>query len=304
MSQPRHKRLFDSSILLKKIVKSQGPLRTEITSRQLKGVPTLFANTYRALVRIVGFFKYNLNTGVFLRGQSHCHRSMLPSAYRGSAISDGDLDQFLTDYRAEIGVDAKPAQAYSTEPLLQHYGIRTRWLDVVDSIPHAIYFSINVSSITPWPKPGKSLLTFLPSLEEYGFIYLIDCGKLEPIILPNGEVVPGAWRGDKGTEVCDLRIARASNALRPHAQHGLLIRQARNKDIWNQIIARIAIPVESARSWLGSGEAFSRTAFFPPTVWDNVYGSLLGWKVTNLLTRYKTSGIDLGHINEYDFLVY
>ena len=46
-------------------------------------------------------------------------------------------------------VDNEPIHKLATEPLLQHYGIETRWLDVVDSVPHALFFATHQLVASP-----------------------------------------------------------------------------------------------------------------------------------------------------------
>lgn len=279
------------------------PFRDEIESRTLAGVPTLVAKSYRALVRIVGFFKYNLGTSILLRGQTSCYKNMTPSVYRGrNPITDTDMDAFLADYRNTLQVDLAPYQALTTEPLVQHYGIKTRWLDVVDSIPHALFFAVNNCVDSPYfGSKGGTNLTYIQSLNEYGFIYLLDCGNLSNVLMPAGVPVQGLWNNAAGLGVCDLRIAKSSIALRPHAQHGLLIRQTGSNDLWDLVVARIAVPLQTARNWIGSCDALSRESLFPPKIWDNIYGTLLSGKMNKLLQQYQTRGVDLGKIATYDF---
>jgi hypothetical protein len=158
---------------------------------------------------------------------------MKPSIYRSYSSSqvDGPLDTFLDHFRNRSQIDLRPVYRPSTEPVLQHYGIKTRWLDLVDSVLHAVFFAVHSveSAVDP---DGVSWLSHVQSSDEFGFIYLLDCGTerelkalqvLEDMIIKD---VSGVWMASDGFQLCDLRRAKPSKALRLHSQHGLLCRLA------------------------------------------------------------------------------
>jgi hypothetical protein len=90
---------------------------------------------------------------------------------------------------------------------------------------------------------------------------------------------PGLYRGPS-TELIDLRIAAPSVFVRPHAQHGLLMRRKGNTtqrpaDYSDQIRGIIEIDLADALEWLGNSTALSTHSLFPPPSYDNGYGNLL-----------------------------
>jgi hypothetical protein len=130
-------------------------------------VPVLEIRSLPVLVKAVGYLKYLFSGQVFLRGQSRLYgKSILPTLYRGTRAgtrSKADARiQTLIRQSAEWKCEHKDhhrtkctekvarstarlvsggVPRYAVEPLLQHYGIRTRWLDVVDNLWVALWFA-------------------------------------------------------------------------------------------------------------------------------------------------------------------
>jgi hypothetical protein len=264
--------------------------------------PCIMVQSYRSLIRVVGYFLYNYAGRIALRGQTRCYRTLLPSAHRGLGSAPAGLDGFLSRYRAAISVDTKAREAITTEPLLQHYGLRTRWMDFVDSVPHALFFACHRFVISSDSTPASPLHTFVPSLDSHGFIYIMSLGDIVPVRESSGSSVRGVWSNADGVLMCDLRQAKPSIALRPHAQHGLLVRPPDTQpDLWPRLIARIAVPTRAARSWIIGSEALSYEALFPPPPWDGIYGQLLSPRFRDFLERERGAGVDYGAISRYDF---
>lgn len=265
----------------------------EIESLTVDGAPCLRVRSYRALVRVAGYFKYNAHGNVLFRGQTRCFGSMRASLHRGETPpSDRVIDAFLNRYRAALNVDMEPKQRLTTEPLLQHYGLNTRWLDVVDSLPHALFFATHTLCTGQAPNTD----TYAPSLEDEGFLYVLDLGQLKHKTIAGEEVV--GYSRSKNLAVVDLRALKPSNALRPHAQHGLLIRATSSEtDLWPSLVARIAVPTQEARQWITSA-SLEREALFPPRVWDNIYETLLSNKMSTFL---RSENPLWGKILKFDF---
>jgi hypothetical protein len=286
----------------------------EIRIKLHQGLPTLECDTYRALIRAVGFYHYRCRGKVLLRGQVFPSTNMVPNAYRNlepSEVGESDsmLDAFCETYRGTLGVDAEDFQSYTTEPVLQHYGIRTRWLDVVDSVPHALFFATHEYMHSPFNKPNGAIMTYLPGIADWGYIYLLEFLDLALTRDTKGKEASGVWWSSDRAKVCDLRMARPSNTLRPHMQHGLLCRPAHGStDLSRHIVARIAVPLSAALSWIGGSRALARETFFPPPIWDNIYGTLLTKKAQSVMSRFKdqyaVAAKRLGDIARYDFIEY
>lgn len=294
----KNKRLHEGSVALKKIVEKVPQLASEIESITFENAPCLRVRSYRALVRVVGYFKYHAGTHLLYRGQTACFGKMKASLYRRTPPpTDVDIESFLQRFRATFDFDRGPKAQLSTEPLLQHYGLETRWLDAVDSLPHALFFASHELCDSSQVNGSR---TFVPSLREYGFIYMLDVGHLRPI-QRNKVAVIGYSRTSLGLHLADLRALKPSSALRPHAQHGLLVRAASDApDLWPHLVARVAVPTKEARAWI-SGEAMDREALFPPPVWDNFYGKVLSEKMKAFLKDEISRGNSWGDVLRFDF---
>jgi FRG domain len=297
MAESRNRVLFEQAAKYRKTLTGHNGFTEEIESYKFEGAPCVFAHTYRALVRTVGYFKYNAKTQILMRGQTNCHLSMKSSLHRrATPPSDRAVEDFLSRYRNFLNVDQDAATRLSTEPMLQHYGIETRWLDAVDSIPHALFFATHRP--VP-PAPGATEWSYAPSYRKHGFIYLFDTGR-QRVVRRSKSILRGYSRGD-GLLVADLRELKPSLALRPHAQHGLLIRDTSGQtDLWNRLVARIAIPADVARRWI-LGKAFEPPTFFPARAWDRVYGHLLSDKMNRFLADETSQGNSWGQIQRFDF---
>lgn len=298
--------------LRNEIIPYTGP-KLQQQSPNIKRPPTLLVKSYRALVRVIGFYWYQ-SENVLLRGQEQCFGSLQASAWRPLTSSTPtlpmQLDGFLQRFRQAIKFDRAPLHAYTTEPLLQHYGLRTRWLDLVDSIPHALFFAIYQCTKSPFADDKKPfaddkkpcIKTYIPCPSGKGVIYIINTGRLDPFLDADGKPVPGLYKTDWGGQICDLRRSKPSLALRPHAQHGWLCRpDDANNNMWDRILARVFFDKSVARSWLGGATSLSRESLFPPPSWDDVFDRLLRHDVTSFLAQERSSGIDIGIVSTYDF---
>jgi hypothetical protein len=166
---------------------------------------------------------------------------------------------------------------HAHEALLQHYGIRSRWLDLVDNVWVALWFACHAIHSTGHHNEylhfrRRSLSR--PGGHGYAYILLIQTGQLGQV--PRKQ---GLLRGDL-SELIDLRVAAPSVYLRPHAQHGVLIRKRQNNDYASEnmeslIAGIIRIDLADALSWLGDGGMLSVHALFPPPHFDFGYRRLL-----------------------------
>ena len=84
--------------------------------------------------------------------------------------------------------------------ILQHYGIKTPWLDVVQNLHTAIWFATHTLAIDD---PPRSFVK--PNTEEFGWISLYVDSR----------------PGRRQLTVVDLSGAHSSRHVRPHAQQGL-----------------------------------------------------------------------------------
>ena len=82
----------------------------------------------------------------------------------------------------------------------------------------------------------------------------------------------------------DLRQALPSTFLRPHAQHGLVLRRKVHQptssdvdayDMAPAVIGILKIRIDRVHEWMGNGELLSQNNLFPPPAYDYGYDLLL-----------------------------
>jgi len=237
------------------------------------------------LVQAAGYLKHVLakdaTCGVFFRGQTKLYPALLPSLYRGATTQAHKQarDKALADYLKSCEGNVMSAVPdYAREPLLQHYGIRTRWLDLVDNIWVALWFACYTAHATgPFGqylhfevrKPGPD-----SDKPSYAYVLMVKAG----VEVLDGKK-PGFFNGTD-TELIDLRIAAPSIFLRPHSQHGLLFRRSKwadhkHMDNAEFVAGVLRVRLCDALDWLGDGALTSIHALFPPATYDFGYRELL-----------------------------
>ena len=266
---------------------------------ELSKLEVLDVTSPHALVQAAGYLKHTQalerGKGVFFRGQSKLYSTLSPSLLRG--IPDGPqvvsrriiLDGLVNEIdRTDGGL--RCVRAEFREPLLQHYGIRTTWLDAVDNIWIALWFACHSAKTRKWPDQGLHFEKRLPSIHDskkYAYILF-----LASAYTGSPEITPGIYT-DISSQTVDLRIGAPSQFLRPHAQHGLLVRCLSNtkqpkSDCSELHVGTVRIPLEAALDWLGDAATLKVHTLFPPAYYD--YGYSL------LINGIKTSSPDLGTI--------
>lgn len=241
--------------------------------------------TPHALTQAAGYLKFvrgPSKQAVFFRGQRKLYGRLSPSLYRGLSTQKGQGTRSKAIRAACLDIASKnsifdqiPPEAH--EPLLQHYGLNTSWIDLVDNVWVALWFACHRALTTGAAGQFLHFERRNPADETeapWAYILLIagDAVVSEPY-------VPGLWRGS-WTEVVDLRIAAPSLFLRPHAQHGVLFRMRANSimrplDYSQQVVDIIRIDLRHALAWLGEGAMLSTHALFPPPYYDRGYSFLL-----------------------------
>lgn len=266
-------------------------------------IPTVQVSSYSGLIRVVGYVRHTLGrhggTRVLFRGQGKTYAtadgtiSIPPTAYRkyttksARRIYINRLDSFLAAYRAEFKVDPKPEHQTTTEPVFQHYGYDTRWIDVVDSIPHALFFSVHER------QENSGLATYTKRSSGFGYLYILAFSGLN-------EQTGGYWQSGS-VHLCDLRTRKTSLIARPHAQHGLLCMDSRYLNLGRRVALQLSFPIQKAREWIG-GDAFQPKHFFPNKQNDPFYGSLLNNEARlKSLCNNISSAFNPGHIQQFAF---
>lgn len=238
----------------------------------------LEVKTPHALVQAVGYIKYvrQAEGSVYFRGQDKLYPQMLPSLYRGAKSQGGKQkrDELINTYTAQaraLGAFLENTPEYAHESILQHYGVKTRWLDLVDNVWTALWFGCQEAHNSG---PDGRYLHFEPSTSDYAYIVLLQAGA-ETHVADK----PGLTK-TMTAEIVDLRRAAPSNYLRPHAQHAILMRKLncntlKKTDMTDFVVGTIKIEMARARSWLGAGDLVSTRHFFPPPKYDGGYSKFL-----------------------------
>ncbi len=246
-----------------------------------------------SLIQAVGYLKYSAGGATYFRGQARLFDSMLPSLLRGAsapAERGKAIDRFVarsspwacrhpnhptTDCPEILGQAARSetrmfsggVPRYAAEPLLQHYGLNTRWLDLVDNLWVALWFACHwFDGVDGYHHPVRR--TTHDGGDDYVYVVSVSLPGDQKQVAPGLVKVPGRGR------LIDLRQAVPSYYLRPHAQHGLLVR-AYDDDYRNLELAAIRIPLNNALDWLGSSLLLSPFGLFPPPSVDVGYRRLL-----------------------------
>ena len=255
-------------------------------------------SSMHALIQASGYLKYahGQEGFVYFRGQPKAFPSMLPALYRSADPDKAILARTLRKRDHAISAYAKLCRSegvfsssmpdFACEGILQHYGVATAWLDLVDNIWTALWFACN--SVCAVSGAGEDYFHYEPRsrrfpspviLEpcDYAYVVVLKSGHVEPV-----EGCPGRYIG-RDAEVVDLRIAAPSTYLRPHAQHGVVMRGRGNDDADNAIpgdlsslvVGTIRIEIGLALDWLGRGDLLTTRNLFPPPTIDLGYRELL-----------------------------
>lgn len=291
------------------------------------GVPILTIPDPNAMTQVVGWLKFRTRSEmVVLRGQASLFRDMMAGGFRPGAKQSSigkvgrerlaaAMNRYLTELAGEcvcrVGKNSfgrahrcveqviDPSSRESPivqgtyratlEPLLQHYGLRTRWLDVVDNVWIALWFACHVQQ-----SDGRHAFHLRRSVAQEGldsFAYVA--------ILRTGEVgrthIPGYLVGAE-TRLVDLRYAVPSVYLRPHAQHGLLLAPSQlgagsTGSLISQTLAYLRVRLVDALDWLGEGAMTSPHVLFPPASRDEGF--------RRLLDSSRRPPAHLGHVTLY-----
>lgn len=280
---------FQKSIVSLPEFKSQ----IEICAGLKDEFPYIETKSYAALIQIIGYYKYmshkdGKKNELVLRGQTKCYGSMIPNAYRQLdkeeyRQKDERIDAFLEHFRNVAQYDLAPLNQGTTEPYLQHYGIATRWLDCCDTAPNALFFATHQRI---YDKKTR-LVKYVKSRNRYGVLYIIDCGGPK---MPHRSATLGLSSFD-ALDLIDLRVAKPSKILRPHMQHGLLVRNHDHGHMDMQVIAALRFDCKMGRRWLGDAESLSYESYFPGPQQDSALNFLMSNEISTLISKYREDNI-------------
>ncbi len=156
------------------------------------------------------------------------------------------------------------------QPLYQHYGVNTQWVDLVDNIWVAIWFGMQEFISKKYDRE----YVYVKKRKVEGALYLSLV-----LIDAKTEVMPGYYTGTSH-EMVDLRIGAPSIFLRPHAQHGILAKYKKcdavaANDFMQHTCGIIEIDMHDAVDWMGQGHLLTHVNMFPSPIYDEGYAYLL-----------------------------
>lgn len=228
-----------------------------------------------AFTQVIGYSKHAMRKEgrIFFRGQSEMYPKMLPSLFRGATGWPGIHKRVEAIKRVVNQSSAsfiRNTPEYAHEPLLQHYFLKTRWLDLVDNAWVALWFACHEVRSTG---SRSEFAHFVQRESGFAYVILIDTGNGHEDVLK-----PGLVCSDKVMTI-DLRSAAPSMYLRPHAQHGLLFRRAviekiGDADLAEFVVGVVRVDVKDALRWIG-GSMLSVHYLFPPPHYDYGYRRFL-----------------------------
>jgi hypothetical protein len=255
--------------------------------------PHLLIKDIRILAGFTGYIKRQClsrdNVKVFYRGQTKDF-SLIPSLFRdidGINTNDGRLELRYRAYKRLVEETKKlyKGRHYrflleNTGPILQHYGIRTPWIDLVDNILIAIWFATH-RFVT-----DEGITRSIKSNEFYGWLYYVEMGN--------------------GIRSEDLREYHSSLSLRLHTQHAISATREEvsfskeRRDLKDHIVAVVRFPITED---ILENTVFKFDYMFPNMGLDNTYKLLREEKFSKLLVNitdcYKLDSRELGNITNY-----
>ena len=229
--------------------------------------------TVHDLTQFIGYGKYmnNLEHNVFLRGQTDLFNgSLTPSLYRGRTR----FDSITASYNQKMNFIQRNIKSFKQydrkilEPLLQHYGIKTSHIDVVDNVWVARWFALHQAKSEVIN--SHEYVYFYKTPNEYSYILLVATDAITV------SEYKGVYEGKK-SRLVDLRKSLPSYFLRPHAQHAYMLRKTNTYPIdYSDLIIGIAkIPSKLGFKWLGTNEFLTVSSLFPAAYFDSGYKILL-----------------------------
>ncbi len=251
--------------------------------------------------RLAGEIKHRLGrpskgAQIFMRGQTDDHKGMVPSIFREIQNKDEyskrcNAYNALGKYIKQIA-KAKRFEGEVGNAILQHYGVKTSWLDLVDNIFIALWFAC-------WERveheDGYKFQIRKPS--DFGWVYFLqfDFSESNP-----DDIVIGSE-----TKYCDLRSSTTSLVLRAHTQHGIFGTlnhpESSNYDMNKLVVATVKFPINKFVSFVNRHEIITPKYMFPSDYYDNTYKLLHRLKIKGLIKRVESEfGLSTGALGTID----
>ena len=145
-------------------------------------------------------------------GKHHFIGSLTPSALRGNrnrktGISEPlNYEKRIGDYKHHIALSLKRTKSFCDrdpdimEPLLQHYCIKTYWLDFVDNVWVALWFALHKTTSTIIDN-REYIHIYENDANESAYVFLVGCDATK-----ESQTQPGLYEGSSSV-VVDLRKA-------------------------------------------------------------------------------------------------
>jgi hypothetical protein len=210
-------------------------------------IPRFYIMDIRGLFMAAGILRYTLGqlgTSVFYRGQRKDWEAQV-ALFRGTTtrVEARERERWLEAALVEAGrVFDPPGTPDAREALLQHYGLPTRWLDVVDNAQTAAWFAYHHSVADDPGAPGERD-------DASGYISAIACPT----------------DGAKYARAFDLR-AKPSEWLRPHIQQAWAVRAMTPTSGLGRLyylqICTFIVPRSLLRQW-SAYDVFTPAVLFP-----------------------------------------
>ena len=194
--------------------------------------------------------------------------------------------------------------------MLQHYGISTRFIDVVDNHWIALWMGNHVCKRYPQNqtyyryeqrtiKLADAIRMDVGDVDKLWYQYII----LIAVPIRKNYNQRGIWSTSDFIQV-DLREALPSLFLRPHAQHGIVVRKrVRDEgvndayDLATNVVGIIKVRFDYSSEWMGQGQLLCQDNLFPPAAFDLGYDILL--KRTDIFCNEFCNKDTLGEIIKY-----
>ena len=240
----------------------------------------VYVNSIFGALRVAGELKYHHryeHCTILFRGQRNDYGNMHPSLFRTYSLLNNTeiqrrvkLFEKLQKYIADFKKSPSRFNGGIGAAVLQHYDVRTAWLDATDNLYVAAYFASN-------GKP-EDYSTKIDN-HDIGFIFCLK-------IVNKFELLDRKADPDEGWNHCwcDLRKVHRPLSLRPHAQHGVFISRPLkaikdgNIDFSDLIIAVIAFPIYSLRNMVNI-DGFEKLLY--PEIHDHTNDWLKGKRNSN-----------------------
>ena len=263
-----------------------------------KSVPIYDVLSMYGLNQIIGHAKFNNKEygEVLYRGENELHPGLIPSLFRECrdaqlwSIVSNLVDKIFDEKKIRVAMNAgtnKKRARNKIEGMLQHYGIKTRYIDLVDNHWVALwmgqYRCISNKRIEPYYHFEQRVVPLIEMAngkiddEEilYQYILLIALPK------PGNPPIDGIEDTTDFLKV-DLRQALPSVFLRPHSQHGIVVRKklqsgstSADYDMATEVIGILRMRIDRVAHWLGNGILLSQDNLFPSPMNDYGYDLLL-----------------------------